>query len=240
MTLYLGQSNYSTWSWRPWLVLRAAGVAIHVERVLVGGASARNPALRNVSPSGLVPALRLADGSVLWDSLAITEWAAEQAAPGAVWPIDAAARAHARCVTAEMHAGFSALRNGLPGNVRMRLTGKPLDAAVARDVARISELWAEARARFGEPSGGGPYLYGAWSAADAFYAPVVSRFVTYNVALEGAAAAYAAAVWAHPLVQEWCAAAAAEGEEQRLAHYETAAVEAGGAPRDWRCVIEGA
>jgi len=218
-TLIIGQKRYSSWSLRPWLLLKHVSaaypaLAFSEEAFDVEGlGGAPNPRLLALSPSGLVPALRDgATGDVIWDSLAIAEWAADRAPAGAVWPADARARAFARCMAAEMHSGFSALRGALSMHVVMRLAAPlALAPAVAADVARITSLWAEARARWGAPSRAGPYLFGAFSAADAMFAPVVFRFVTYRVApAEPLAAAYVAAMRADPFMREWERAAFGE------------------------------
>jgi glutathione S-transferase len=236
--LFIGQANYSSWSMRPWLALRAANFAFTEERVEVegGGVNAKHLAY---SPSGLVPCLHLPDGSRVWDSVGIFEWLAERAPAGSVWPADPAARAYARCITLEMHAGFGDLRAGLPCNFKMRLVGyEALPERVAANVARVAGIWAEARATYGAPSGEGPFLFGRFTAADAMYAPVVSRFISYNVDLAAwpAAAAYAAAVAAHPLYREWEAAALAETNP--IAHYDEAALRLGRGRRAGLCAIE--
>jgi glutathione S-transferase len=204
LTLVIGNKNYSSWSLRPWLLLRAFNIPFVEEQVwfdtdkfarVIGG--------RLRSPNARVPVLWQGEQAV-WDSLAICEFLAEQTP--AMWPANAVARAHARSACAEMHSGFSALRNRMPMNVR-RSYPVALEPAVAQDVARITALWAEARSRFRTA---GPYLYGAFSVADAYFAPVVFRFNTYAVQLPDALQTYLKTMLAHPALQDWAAAAKAE------------------------------
>jgi glutathione S-transferase len=198
ITVVVGNKNYSSWSMRGWLALRMTGepfdeVVVPLDRPDTG------ESIRRVTPSGRVPALRHRD-LVVWDSLAIGEYLAE-AYPGAgLWPSDAAKRAQARAVCAEMHAGFSALRQAFPMNIRARSPGRPRSTEVQADVARIVEIWKPAD----------PFLFGAFSLADAFYAPVATRFATYALPVPSHATRYMDAVLAHPFVKEWCAAAATE------------------------------
>ena len=206
LTLVIGNKNYSSWSLRPWIALKQIGVPFHEIRVPLGQPDTRARILEH-SPGGKVPILK--DGAiVVWESLAILDYLAEKFPAAGLWPTDAAARAEARSVAAEMHAGFVALRQQLPMDIRSR---KPLkaDAAAEADIARILEMWRGARARHGT---GGPFLFGRFGAADAMYAPVVTRFRTYGVKLDAVAAAYVDAVFALPAMQEWGAAAAAEKE----------------------------
>jgi len=205
LVLALGSANYSSWSLRGWLALTLSGLPFAVER-LPAGTPAFAGAIAAWAPARLVPALRI-DGRVVWDSLAIAETVAELAAAAPLWPSDAAARAAARGLCAEMHAGFAALREHMPMNIRARKPGKGQGPGVAEDIARIVDLWAHARDGFGA---GGDFLFGAWSLADVFYAPVVLRFLTYEVALPDFAAAYRDAVAARPDVAAWCAEARAE------------------------------
>lgn len=204
-TLYVGNKNYSSWSLRGWFAMKLAGAPFREVPVrLVDGS--RNPANRSFSPSGWVPALH--DGStVVWDSMAIAEYLAERH-PG-LWPADAATRAWARSIAAEMHSSFRALRDDMTMCVRERLDVRPWSSALATDVARVEEIWNETRRRFGK---GGPYLAGSFGLADAFYAPVAFRFRTYGVTPKGAAADYLAALLAHPFVKLWEAEALAETE----------------------------
>lgn len=203
-TLYLGNKNYSSWSLRGFLAAKLSGAPFAEEMVALSGESEGNPAIRAFSPSARVPCLH--DGAtVVWDSLAIAEYLAERH-PG-MWPADAVARAWARSACAEMHSGFSHLRSEMPMCVRERVDVRPWSPGLTRDIGRVTDLWDEGRRRFGQ---GGPYLCGAISLVDAFYAPVAFRFRTYGVAPEGAAGAWLQALLAHPFVREWEDAALAE------------------------------
>jgi len=201
-TLYLGNKNYSSWSLRGWLAARLSGAPF--TEVIMPLSGTYNPEWTRFSPTARVPALH--DGDVVvWDSLAIAEYLAERH-PG-MWPADPAARAWARCVCAEMHAGFAALRDEMTMCIRERVDVRPWSPGLAADIERVTAIWAEGRRRFGQA---GPYLCGAFSIADAFYAPVAFRFRTYGVAPTGAAGDYLAALLAHPFLREWEAAALAE------------------------------
>lgn len=201
-TLYIGNKNYSSWSLRPWILLREIGVPFE-ERLVPFAAGSNWKTFRAFSPSGKVPCL--VDGeTAVWDSLAIAEYVAEQH-PEA-WPRDAVARAFARCAAAEMHSGFAALRTQCSMNcgIRVRLHG--IDDALRRDLSRLDELWAEGLRRFG-----GPFLAGAaFTAADAFYAPVAFRIQSYGLPMQDDARAYADRLLALPATQEWYRAALAE------------------------------
>jgi glutathione S-transferase len=215
-TLYIGNRRYSSWSLRGWLAVRLAGLDV-MERVipLAGG---ETPAVRAVSPSGLVPYLEHR-GVAVWETLAIGEYCAELAP--ALWPADRAARAHARAVAAEMHAGFRALREAMPMNLCRDIPGAGRTDASLRDVARIETIWRQTRQRFGA---GGPFLFGAdFTLADAMYAPVVARFLTYRPELAADSRTYCDAVRAFPLLAAWYAAAAQEPAAWMLAKYEAIA-----------------
>lgn len=219
--LVIGNKNDSSWSLRPWLALRVAGVAFDEVRIPLYREDSRAELLR-WSPAGKVPVLRHGEVSV-WDSLAICEYAAEVLAPGAgLWPAERAARAHARSIAAEMHAGFSALRSALPMNLRARVR-LPVELAVRADVDRVVALWEDCRARHGA---GGPFLFGTFTIADAMYAPVATRFRSYGVLLPPGAQAYADALWALPAMQEWTTAGIAEPE--RIAETDAVALRASG------------
>jgi glutathione S-transferase len=207
LTLVIGNKNYSSWSMRPWLVLRQADVAFREVRIpLYWPESAAE--LSAWSPSGKVPALH--DGEIrVWDSLAICEYLAERFPEKQLWPADPAARAVARSVSAEMHAGFAALRTQMSMNIRARYPGMGRTAESLADIGRIVTIWTDCRAQFGS---GGDFLFGRFSIADAMYAPVALRFQTYGVTLAGAAKAYADAVLALPALHEWVADAVAETE----------------------------
>lgn len=202
LTLVIGTKRTSSWSLRPWLALKSAGIPF--EEVVIG---LRRPDTRaNIlrhSPSGKVPLLK--DGALLvWDSLAICEYLAERFPETHLWPDDREARAVARSVSAEMHGGFMPLRNALSMDMKLTVppAAPPLD--VAENIARIGELWSDCRRRFGK---GGPFLFGAFTIADAMYAPVVSRFRSYGVTTDAVGTAYRAAVEALPAWKEWSAAA---------------------------------
>ena len=203
-TLYIGNKNYSTWSLRAWVLLKALGIAFE-ERQLALYEPDTSTRIRRVSPSGRVPCLH--DGEiVVWDSLAIAEYLAEKHRE--VWPAEAIARAWARSAAAEMHSGFARLRDELGMNVRLRSAKAP-SAATASEIARIVALWREGRERFGR---GGDFLCGPFTAVDAFFCPVAFRFQTYAVTLDDLAGGYCRSLLALPAMREWAAAAATEAE----------------------------
>jgi glutathione S-transferase len=209
LTLVIGNRNYSSWSLRPWLAMKQAGIAFDEERILLDRPDTKQQILRR-SPSGRVPCL--IDGALaVWDSLAICEYVNERYAGGGLWPGDIAQRARARAVAAEMHSGFAALRANMPMDIRGHYPGKGATARelpdVRADIDRIHALWTDCLA-----ASGGPFLFGAFSIADAFYAPVVTRFRTYATALPARLADYSEAVFALPAMQTWVAAARAEPE----------------------------
>ena len=213
--LYLGNKNYSSWSLRGFLAMKLSGATFVERMVSLSGTGEPDPANRSFSPTARVPCLH--DGAtVVWDSLAIAEYLAERH-PG-MWPADPAGRGWARSVAAEMHSGFSTLRNEMTMCIRERVDVRPWSPGLVRDIARVTEIWNEGRGRFAQ---GGKYLCGAYSLADVFYAPVAFRFRTYDVAPEGAAGAYLQAALQHPFVREWETAALAEtaiieGDEPRV------------------------
>jgi glutathione S-transferase len=203
--LTIGNKNYSSWSFRPWLALRAAGIPFE-EMVIPIYVSGAKEQLLARSPGGKVPILQ--DGAVtVWESLAIVEYAAERFPEAGLWPADPAARAHARAIASEMHAGFVPLRSQCPMNMHRPVKKLELGAEAAANVARIDAMWSDCRARFGS---GGPFLFGPFGAVDAMYAPVVSRFHTYDVGVSAASKAYMHAMMALPAWQEWQAAALKE------------------------------
>jgi len=205
--LVIGNKNYSSWSLRPWLVLEHFAIPYEEVRIPLYRPESRDAILR-WSPSGHVPVLL--DGDLaIWDSLAICEYVAELPGTRGAWPEDRARRAQARSVAAEMHSGFGALRNTMHMNVRARDRSVPVTPEVAADVARVREIWRTCRER---AAGEGPWLFGAFSIADAMFGPVAWRFRTYGVACDGAAGAYLDTLLAHPAMQRWAAAAAAESE----------------------------
>jgi glutathione S-transferase len=204
-TLVVGNRNYSSWSLRGYLAARLAGIEFEECFVRLSEPSSR-AALLGHSPAGKVPVLKHGD-RVVWDSLAIAEYLAEQRPQAGLWPADPDARALARSIAAEMHSGFAALRRHMPMNLRKHLPGRGEGPGVAADIARICALWQDCRSRFGA---GGPFLFGRPSAADAMYAPVATRFRTYGVALDPVAKAYVEAVLAWPPFLEWQGAALEE------------------------------
>ena len=181
-TLVIGNRNYSSWSLRPWLAMKMAGVAF--EEVVISLRREETAAeIARHSPGGKVPALRHGE-LVVWESIAILEYIAEAFPEARLWPRQREARAVARAVSAEMHAGFAALRTHMPMNIRGSKPGRGRTPEVEKDIRRVVALWADCRMRFGA---GGPFLFGGFGNADAMYAPVVTRFATYAVTLEGAA-----------------------------------------------------
>jgi glutathione S-transferase len=196
-TLYLGNKNYSSWSLRGWLAAKMSGIDFD-EVVIPLGEPETSETIRKYSPSGRVPVLHH-DGLVVWDSLAIGEYLAG-VVRRQLWPSDAQARAVARSVSAEMHGGFMALRQELPMNIRRSYPEHEISHEVQAEINRITAIWRDCRTRFGK---GGPYLFGRLGLADAAYAPVVTRFKTYDVALEGSAADYAAAIHDLPEMKSW-------------------------------------
>jgi len=195
-TLHIGEKNYSSWSARPWILMRQAGIPFGEHLVSLRPDSDKSARMARL-PAGRVPVLE-DDGFLVWDSFAIVEYLAERH-PG-IWPADPKARAFARSICAEMHGGFQALREGMSVDVRARRPQRRRSPAMLADIARIEAIWTEARRRFGA---GGPLLLGAFSAADAYYAPVAFRFQTYGVDPAGPAGAYLRALLALPAVREW-------------------------------------
>ena len=206
LTLVIGNKNYSSWSMRPWLALTAFGIAFTEVRVLLDRDDTATEIAR-YSAGGRVPVL-LAGMITVWDSLAICEYLAEQFPEQHLWPQDVAARAMARSVCAEMHAGFSGLRSAMSMNIKARFPGRGRTAAAQADIGRISEIWEECLSRFGHHD----FLFGDFSIADAFFAPVVMRFRTYGVVLAPALNAYCDRICAHPAVARWIREALAETE----------------------------
>jgi glutathione S-transferase len=205
LRLIIGNKNYSSWSFRPWFAMKVAGIAFE-EALLPLDAPDFKARLAALGGAGKVPLL--IDGEVrVWESLAILEYLAEKFPAADLWPKEVAARAHARAVAAEMHSGFSSLRNLLPMNIRRPAIRRKLDAGAAADVARIETIWTETRNRFGAS---GPFLYGTFTAADAMYAPVVSRFHTYAAEVGAVARAYMATLMNLSAWWEWCEAARRE------------------------------
>jgi len=204
-TLIIANRNYSSWSLRAWLALKATGQAFD-EVVIPLGRPDTTDNILQWSPTGRVPAFH--DGDiVLWDSLAICEHLAEKYPDAGLWPAEPRARATARSVVAEMHSGFVALRKHMPMNLRASYPGEGREPAVEEDITRITNIWEECRTQYGSD---GDLLFGDFTIADAFYAPIVSRFRTYGVSPGGIAGGYMEAVWALPAMRDWAAKAFAE------------------------------
>ena len=203
LTIYLGNKNYASWSLRAWLALKATGEAFD-EVVIPLFQPGSKETLLKYSPSGKVPALHHGD-AVVWDSLAICGYLTEQFPAAGLWPDDPAAKAMARSVSAEMHAGFQALRRALPMNIRSSVPGRAIEPEVQADINRVMAIWRQCRNRFGEKQG--DFLFGRFTIADAMYAPVATRFRTYRIDLEREADAYCDAILSLPAMQEWTAAA---------------------------------
>jgi glutathione S-transferase len=203
LTLILGNKAYSSWSLRPWIALKQAGIPFEeiVIPIYMDGSS---EAIRKYSPAGKVPILK-DGGFTVWDSLAIIEYVAEKYPK--LWPSDPKARAVARSISAEMHSGFVPLRKLCTMNTRRHYPNFELTDEVRDNVKRIDQIWSETRAEYGK---GGPFLFGAWSGADAMYAPVVTRFTTYDVKLSKTSQDYCDAVLALPAMKDWYADAAKE------------------------------
>jgi glutathione S-transferase len=201
--LVIGNKNGSSWSLRPWIAMKQAGIPFSEVNVDLRAPDAKAQILRH-SPAGKVPVL-LADGRAIWDSLAILEFLAETHAEASLWPSEPEARAHARCVSAEMHSGFQALRDHCPMHIVARRPLALLPGQVEADVRRIIAIWRDCRGCFGAD---GPFLFGRFSAADAMYTPVATRFRTYLPDLtaygdDGTAQAYVETIFALPAFREW-------------------------------------
>ncbi len=209
----IGNKRYSSWSLRGWLAVRLAG--LEVEELVVPLAGGDTPAVKAATPSGTVPYLGH-DGARIWESLAICEYCAEHAPR--LWPADRAARAHARSLASEMHAGFRGLRSAMFFNAGREFPGAGRTPEALADIARIETAWSEAL-----DAHGGPFLFGRdFTLADAMFAPVAGRFLTWRPGLTARSGGYVEAVRAHPLVDRWYAEALAEPEAWRLPAYETA------------------
>ena len=207
MKLVIGNKNYSSWSLRAWLLLKEAGIEFEEERILLDIDSTAGE-IAKYSPAGRVPVLLL-DDAVIWDSLAIAETIAERWPEKQLWPADAGARGHARAVSAEMHAGFSALREAMPMNCRaMGRKVTPTDA-VAADIDRVFAIWTDCHRRYGDQ---GDWLFGRFSIADAMYAPVVLRFRTYGINLSESASVYPQRLLESPAIQDWLLESESETE----------------------------
>src|SRR5690349_12991788 len=206
LKLVIGNKNYSSWSMRPWLALRASNIAFEEIFIPLYTGSADKDRILSFTRSGKVPCL--IDGDVaIWDSLSIIEYVAERFPETKLWPEDRAARAHARSISAEMHSGFLPLRDECGMNLHRPIRGVALSADARANVDRIDQIWSECRARHGES---GPFLFGAFGAADAMYAPVVHRFRTYAVEVSPVAKAYMETMQTLPAFVEWTRAGLAE------------------------------
>lgn len=207
LKLAIANKNYSSWSMRPWVLLTQAGIAF--EEIQLGfGDSGEVAGIEAYSPTGQVPVL-IVEGEPVWDSLAICETVAELYPHKQLWPADARARQVARSICAEMHAGMRELRGAMPMNIRASLPGKGMSPQVQQDIDRVAAIWESCRSRYGH---GGELLFGQFTVADAYYAPVATRFLTYGVALPGVAQRTADALLGLSAVREWTAQARRETE----------------------------
>lgn len=205
--LVIGNKNYSSWSLRSWLLLAEAGIEFEERRIALDTPTA-SAELKSYSPAGRVPVMIL-DGQAVWDSLAIAETVAEQWPDRKLWPEDCMARAHARSISAEMHASFAALREAMPMNCRAMGRKVALPEALTSDIDRIFEIWSDCQRRY---AAAGNWLFGRFSIADAMFAPVVLRFRTYGINLPQSASAYPARLLECKSMQKWLAAAESETE----------------------------
>lgn len=206
LTLVIGNKNYSSWSMRPWIALKGAGIPFDEVVIPLYTGPDDKKRILDVTRSGKVPAL--IDGEItVWDSLAIIEYVAERFPEARLWPHDAAARAHARSISAEMHSGFMALRKECDMNIHRPVGSRPLSDDAKANIARVQEIWTECRSEYG---GQGPYLFGAFTSADAMFAPVVHRFRTYAIDVTPPVEEYMATMWVNAAFREWTEAALAE------------------------------
>ena len=205
LTLVIGSKSYSSWSMRAWLMQAHTGAPFEEIVIHLDTAESREQILEH-SPAGRVPIPKLGESTV-WDSLAIGETLAEMFPDAGLWPAGSAARAHARAICNEMHAGFTDLRHDMPFNPRAEGRTVPISGPLAADILRIQEIWADCRRNYGSD---GEFLFGDFSIADAMFAPVVSRFRTYGVDVSPTSHVYMDAIWAHPPVQQWCKGAEQE------------------------------
>lgn len=199
LALVIGNKNYSSWSMRPWLALKASGIAFEERFIPLYTNQADKQRILDITPAGKVPAL--IDGEVtIWDSLAIIEYVAERFPEAGLWPETPASRAHARSISAEMHSGFSALRRECGMNLHRPIRAKPLSDNARADIARIQELWTNCRQRAAKA---GPFLFGTFGAADAMYAPIIHRFRTYAIDVSPPVREYMDAMMALPAFRQW-------------------------------------
>ncbi|NVE95776.1 glutathione S-transferase family protein [Altererythrobacter lutimaris] len=219
MKLIIGNKNYSSWSLRGWLAAKQSGLSFEELIVNIGGEEWDQFKRSNGEfqpSSGKVPIL-WDEETVVWDSMAIMEYLGDKVGRDRFWPKDESARGMARAMVAEMHSSYLALRRECPMNVRARVQLSGLSEEAQHDIVRILGLWAEARARHGQ---GGPFLFGTFGAADIFYAPIVSRFITYGIAVPGFAQTYMEAIWEHDWMQDWIGAS--EDEQWVIEQFEMA------------------
>ena len=206
LKLVIGNKNYSSWSMRPWLALRASHIAFDEVFIPLYTGDTDKQRILEFTPSGKVPAL--VDGEItVWDSLAIIEYVAERFPEAKLWPDDRASRAHARSISAEMHSGFMALRNECGMNLHRPIKAIALSSEARANIARIEQIWIECRRRYAKA---GPFLFGAFSGADAMFAPVVHRFRSYAIEVAAEAEDYVTTMLALPAFQEWTRAGLAE------------------------------
>jgi glutathione S-transferase len=206
LKLVIGNKNYSSWSMRPWLALRACNIAFDEIFIPLYTGAADKQRILSFTPSGKVPTL--IDGDItIWDSLAIIEYLAERFPQAKLWPTDRAGRAHARSISAEMHSGFAALRNECGMNLHRPVGAIALSVEARADIARVEQIWTECRERYGKS---GPFLFGSFGGADAMFAPVVQRFRTYAIAVAPPAQAYMETMMSLPAFEEWTRAGLAE------------------------------
>jgi len=206
LKLVIGNKNYSSWSMRPWLALRANNIAFEEVFIPLYTGEADKKRILGFTPSGKVPTL--VDGDVtVWDSLAIIEYSAERFPEARLWPEDRAGRAHARSISAEMHSAFVALRSECPMNLHRPVGAITLSADARADIARIQQIWTDCRERYGKS---GPFLFGAFGGADAMFAPVVHRFRTFAIEVEPQVRDYMDTMTSLPAFQEWTRAGLAE------------------------------
>jgi len=209
MKIILGNKNYSSWSLRGWLAAKQSGLSFEELTVPLLGEDwdKRKRDMGEVQPSsGKVPILWDGD-AVIWDSLAILEYLADKVGRDRFWPKDDTARGMARAMVAEMHSSYASLRAEMPMNIRRHVQLQNVSEQTKADIVRILQLWAEARARHGSA---GPFLFGTFGAADIFYAPIVSRILTYGIGVPGFAQSYMQAIWEHDWMREWIGAAESE------------------------------
>ncbi len=217
LSLVIGNKNYSSWSMRPWVLLKHFNIPF-TEIMLKFHSPEWDKHIASLSPSKLVPVLwngeaGSSEAQAVWETIAIFEYVAELFPEHNIWPKDRAARTLARAMVAEMHAGFRPLRGSMPMNIRAKLVGSGHTPEAMKDIARIEQIWREARTRFGKnTNGGGPFLFGQFSAADAMFAPVVLRFHTYAPTLAQDTAAYCHAMRTEPAIAQWITEALQEPE----------------------------